>query len=522
MYRKIIFVIGFCFSSINCKNDFGNSGTSPNSALPDGSPQLQMLSRALPQKMGVSDVPGPIQQLNFQLHKIQVISEERKIYTVYRERQEIDLIALKTDNLMELFKSNLPSGRYCEVRMFFSRNGTAVINDKAYPISMKDKPEMRHPWEWGKRKGSKHYSKPDKPSDNPCFLPKIAHESRKHRGFKNKDFHDFDFFNSSDSDDFDLESSYGQPYWRWGRHWLQSHTLYHLRRGMTAIRMKSAFELTAGRIYSMTINFDPSQSVYKQFGRYYLDPDIELTSSTLVDGPFSASGLIEDETVVTELSADGSMRMLTTFQPNAELQGVYFFNQVTRVLSLQLTDVNCATCTGAEEIPATIFYNLPNSDVKVTTWDTTNIIGTVGAGLLERTATFTKTNAFAIDTSTGYTTLNVTVAYSASNNTKFGVLSLVPKTVAGRTYADVQQIQNQTATFVFKIPYKELPGGVPGGSKVYFATPMIASSLTDLKMSAQNNGAVCGDVALSAKNYVLTVPVADKLITANVDFVSIP
>lgn len=518
MNKKIIFGIFLCFIGIDCKSETGSSLAMPDSAQANSPPQLQILSRALPQSTISNEVAGPIQQLNFQLYKIQVISDRRQIHTVYRERQEIDLIALKTDNLLELFKSNLPSGRYCEVRLFFSRNGSVVIDGKSYPVSMKDKPEMRHPWEWGKERRIKYYSRPDKPSDNPCFLPQISHEAQKVKGFRNQDLDQFDLFSSADADDFDLESSYGQPYWRWGRHWLQSHTLYHLRRSLTVIRMKSAFELTAGRLYSVTINFDPAQSVYKQFGRFYLDPDIELTTSTLVNGPFSVSGLIQDENVVTELSADGSMRMLTTLHPNVELQGLYFFNQATRMLNLQFANLSCPTCSGAEVLPANIFYNLPNSNVRVTAWDSTQISGTVEYGPSTQVVTFTKANTYTLDTSTGYTILNVVATYPTGFDGKFGVLALMPISVAGRSFVDVQRIQNQQTTFSFKIPYKELPGGVPGGNKDFRLILKVPSALGGMKINAVVNGAVCGEVQVSGTNFDLNIPVADKVLTTNIVF----
>ncbi len=80
----------------------------------------------------------------------------------------------------------------------------------------------------------------------------------------------------------------------------------------------------------------------------------------------------------------------------------------------------------------------------------------------------------------------------------------------------MQQIQDQKAVFHFEIPYRELPGGIPGGSRIYSAVPMIANEIGVISVSM---GAVCGDVTLSATNYAITVPIADKILQTNLAFV---
>lgn len=273
----------------------------------------------------------------------------------------------------------------------------------------------------------------------------------------------------------------------------------------------------------MRLDFDPNESVVYNPGpdRYILKPVIKIAANSLVDGPFAVSGLIQDESVVAELSPDGTLKLLTTAAPHVELRGKYYFNYGTRILHLDLSEVGCSTCTGAETIPGSIFYNLPNSDVHVDTWTTTNIVGSVGSGLLSRSVAFQKTQAFTLDTSTGYTVLAVTVTYPSGYDGKFGVLSLSPQGDGGRAFVDVQKIQSTTVTFTFKIPYSQLPGGVPNGNRAYVATPIVANQLTDLKVSGSVMS-VCGNIIFSATNYATTVVVADKVLNTSLNFVPIP
>jgi hypothetical protein len=124
------------------------------------------------------------------------------------------------------------------------------------------------------------------------------------------------------------------------------------------------------------VNIDPNESIVYNPGpdRYILKPVIEITGNSLVDGPFTVTGLIENETVVAELKPDGTMRMIGTFDPRIEIRGVYYFNYGTRSLDLDFSDVYCDTCSGGQSIPRTVFYNLPNSKIKVTSWDADSIL----------------------------------------------------------------------------------------------------------------------------------------------------
>lgn len=273
----------------------------------------------------------------------------------------------------------------------------------------------------------------------------------------------------------------------------------------------------------MSIHFDPNQSIVYNPGpnRYILTPVIEIVGNSLVDGNFTVAGLIVGEKVVTQLAPDGTLKLISTVDPRIEMHGKYYFNFGTRNLHLDLDEVICTTCANVGPIPGSIFYNLPGSDITVDSWNSTSINGSVGVAPLSQSVSFATTPTFALDTSTGYTVLQVVATYPASYNGQYGVLTLTPQTDSGRRFVDIQTIQNQSTTFTLKIPYSQLPGGIPNGSRAYVATPIIANALTDLKISGSASS-VCGTVVLSATNYAMTVPVADKVMSVSLNFVPLP
>jgi hypothetical protein len=288
----------------------------------------------------------------------------------------------------------------------------------------------------------------------------------------------------------------------------------------SGVKLTGNFEITEGLLYTMRLHFDPNESIVYNPGpdRYILKPVIEITGNSLVDGPFSVTGLIESETVVAEFRPDGTLRMIGTFDPRIELRGKYYFNYGTRVLHLELSEVFCSTCSGVTPLPSDMFYNLPDSDVSVSKWTTTRIQGTIGTEPITRDVSFEKSNAFSLAFSGDYSVVHIAVSYPVGSSGKFGLVTLSPADGEGRSFIDIQKIQNQTATFVLKIPYRELPGGIPGGSRVYMATPIVADELSDLNISGQA-GSVCGNVSLAATNYTMTVPVADKILNTNIVFI---
>ncbi len=286
----------------------------------------------------------------------------------------------------------------------------------------------------------------------------------------------------------------------------------------SGVKLKGHFEIVEGLLYTMRLHFDPNKSVVYNPGpdRYILKPVIEIAGNSLVDGPFTVTGLIENETVVAELKPDGTLRMIGTFDPRIEMRGRYFFNFANRLLSLELNEVFCSTCAGIGVLPGDTFYDLPNSDVRVTSWSQTQISGTVGAGVITREVNFHKASEFAIQSGGTYSILHLKVNYPSGANGKIGLLTLSPQAGEGRSFVDMQQIQDQKAVFHFEIPYRELPGGIPGGGRIYSAVPMIANEIGVISVSM---GAVCGDVTLSATNYAITVPIADKILQTNLAFV---
>ena len=408
---------------------------------------------------------GNITAIDTTIVEVEVISDQGKIFTVSTVPQTFNLLDLTSMNPMELIRANLPSGRYCEIRLFFPHKSSITVSGKKYPLEIEDD-----------IKGVNTCIKapPVKNDDDADHAPKIEKSRLEELG---------------------------------------------------VVRLMGAFELTEGFLYAMTLDFNPNNSItYDAEDREYeLTPNIKIVSSSLVNGLFNASGLLEGETVISELRPDGTFRVLSSLEPRSSVNGHYFFNYATRILHFEPVNAVCSTCSQIGAIPIAIFYNMDVADVLISTWNETTIIGSVGEGLLSRSVTFSKTSVSTIDTTTGYSHMNVTVTYpDASFEGKIGLISLVPKFDPGRTFVDAQKITNRTATFVFIIPYTELPGGVPGGSRVYLATPIVATNLTDLKINAAANGFVCGNVSLAKRNYLVTVPVADKQLSASVDFIPIP
>lgn len=289
----------------------------------------------------------------------------------------------------------------------------------------------------------------------------------------------------------------------------------------SGVKLKGHFEIVEGLLYTMRLHFDPNKSVVYNPGpdRYILKPVIEIAGNSLVDGPFTVTGLIENETVVAELKPDGTLKLIGSFDPRIEISGLYYFNFGTRLLRLELTGIICETCNGAQSIPNAVFYNLPNTNIKISRWDSANIVGSVGSGLLSRQVTFRKANSYSFNFPSTYSTVKITIDYpSTLYDGKYGLLALTPKTVPGRSFADVQKIENKSATFTLKIPYSELPGTLTTGRKDFIVRPMVAAALTDFQMSVQSPASICGNVQLSTANYTLSIPVADKVLSTSLAF----
>jgi hypothetical protein len=159
--------------------------------------------------------------------------------------------------------------------------------------------------------------------------------------------------------------------------------------------------------------------------------------------------------------------------------------------------------------------------VHVETWTTAQIDGYVGFGPATQNVTFAKTPTFALQMPNTYTALDIVVNYPVGYEGKFGALTLSGQEGAARAYVDIQKIVDGKAIFHYKIPYSELPGGVPAGSRAYIAKPLVANQLTDFNISGRANS-ICGNVSVSATNYLLTVVVADKVMNTSFNFVPMP
>jgi hypothetical protein len=384
---------------------------------------------------------GDIDAIDVTIERVELVPLEGEPLVVSTEAVAFDLLELTADNPMELVHADVPSGRYCQLRLVFSEDHTITVDGVEHPLET---------------------------------------PSAEHSGFK----------------------------------------------------LDGCFEITEGFLHSMTVDFSPDESIVhnqsngigkgKGQDKYLLEPKIEIVSNTLVTGTFAVTGLLGDETLSAELRADGSITMISTYDPRLVADGTYFFNYATSNLHIELGSVTCSSCAGVPSLPASVFYNLPPLDVEVTSWDDSHIEGSIDTGLvLDTPVVFDASDEMAIDATSGYTNLNIIVNYpSADWNGRTGVLSLQPDD-EGRGFLDLQLIEGSTATFTFMVPYSLLPGGVPGGQADYRARLLVTDDVSQLSINAMSGGSVCGSLDLARDEYALTVPVADKTIFTVLDFVGI-
>jgi hypothetical protein len=384
---------------------------------------------------------GDIDAIDVTIERVELVPLEGEPLVVSSEAVAFDLLELTADNPMELVHADVPSGRYCQMRLVFSEDHSITVDGVQHPLKT---------------------------------------PSAEQSGFK----------------------------------------------------LDGCFELTEGFLHSMTVDFSPDESIVHNPGngngkgknedKYLLKPKIEIVSNSLVAGTFAVTGLLGDETVSAELLADGRITLISTYDPRMVAEGTYFFNYATSNLHMELGTVTCSSCSGVPQLPASVFYNVPVMDVHVTSWDDSHIEGSIDTGaVLDVPVAFTATDAMALGDTSGYTNLSITVTYPTTDwNGRTGVLTLRPEDV-GRSFLDLQIIEDATATFTLMVPYDQLPGGVPGGQADYRVRLLVTDDVSQLSVDAKSNGYVCGDVELARDEYSLTVPVADKVLSTALEFVLI-
>ncbi len=289
------------------------------------------------------------------------------------------------------------------------------------------------------------------------------------------------------------------------------------------IILKGAFEITSGLFYSMTVNFDPNKSIIRigHYG-YLLKPVMKIESNTLISGPFSISGLIGDITVVTKLNTDGTFQAKTSVDPRIEINGDYYYNYSTSILSFETMEVSCLTCSGIPSLQKDNFTGLEIANIKINSYDNTNILGTVTSTAADGTISsndvkFTKKDNYYLDTSTGYTNLQVVVKYTnTSYNGQIGILVMMP--LDSKTFTDFQKITNNTATFYFKIKNNYLSDGFfSAGQKSFRGRMYITTNISDLKIDV-GTSLVCGVKKVSDTDYFINVPVSTEILQVSVPF----
>jgi hypothetical protein len=76
----------------------------------------------------------------------------------------------------------------------------------------------------------------------------------------------------------------------------------------SGVKLKRHFEIVEGLLYTMQLHLDPNNSVVSnpEPDRQILKPKIKIAGNSLVDGPFTVTRLVENETVGAELRADAT------------------------------------------------------------------------------------------------------------------------------------------------------------------------------------------------------------------------
>lgn len=131
----------------------------------------------------------------------------------------------------------------------------------------------------------------------------------------------------------------------------------------SGIKIQGAFEIPAGRLYTLDIDMDPGRSVHRAQGTpgYVLRPVLEITGSEVTSGNFYYAGAYGGDSFVAALRADGSMSAKTALHPKYVVDGYYVHDGVARTLTVVPQSLSCPGCSRWEKLKMKVFADVPDA-----------------------------------------------------------------------------------------------------------------------------------------------------------------
>jgi hypothetical protein len=251
----------------------------------------------------------------------------------------------------------------------------------------------------------------------------------------------------------------------------------------TGVKLNGPFDLPAGKLFKLDLDFDAPRSVIYNKGQgYKLKPVITIVSTGTVVGNFRGNpqlfSITSSSETIFELRDDNTYRMKFSDYPSYTVHGGYYHNSVAQSLTFSINDV-----TGTEDLDQVvreyIFDQLPdNFTLGVIQWSINDIIVVDIAG---ESNTLNRIDSFSF--SAGYTTTPVTVTVNYNNSSMNGkavLIQLKPRVGGGRVINETGVLQNGKLTKTIQVPDSILPSAnVPVDITAY-----LANSTADFNLKA--------------------------------------
>jgi hypothetical protein len=228
----------------------------------------------------------------------------------------------------------------------------------------------------------------------------------------------------------------------------------------TGVKLNGPFELIAGKLFKLDLDFDAPRSVIYNKGQgYKLKPVITIVSTGIVIGNFRGNpqlfSIASTGETIFELRDDNTYRMKFSDYPAYTVLGGYYHNSVAQTLTFSINDI-----AGTEDLDPLvreyIFDEMPDSfTLGVVQWSINDVIVIDVNG---ETNTLNRVSSFSF--SAGYTSTPVTVTVNHTNaemNGKVVLIQLKPRAGGGRMINETGTLNNGSLTKTLQVPDSILP-----------------------------------------------------------------
>jgi len=287
----------------------------------------------------------------------------------------------------------------------------------------------------------------------------------------------------------------------------------------SGVKLDGFFEIHAGQIYFMKLHFDPNESIVYNPGqdRYILKPVIKITENSLVSGNFITTGLIAGETVLLNLDADGTVKIISGLDPKFEIHGVYYFDFSNLILRIIPSEAVCTICANTYSLPGSFFQDYDLS-LKLKAWNNQSITAAIYRNGNAEYILFQKTNNFILPSLPGNTDYRINVTYPAALfNGKYGTILLMMLNkdhVVTKSFFDIRQIVNDSSSYQFLIPNNLLSADYT--QNIFIIKPLIFDTLDQIKLLVNQDLSLYGQQEVANTFYQTTIRMTANVLTSNI------